>query len=126
MLRRIDALLYVRTDRRLENWVRDARSWATTPDEAFFYDCNSRRLLTYWGWKELEDYASRLWSGLVRDYYAARWELFFARLSGRGGPSLDDWTQNWLNTPYNPVQPLTVDDVVAEGRRMLQDCKQWT
>jgi alpha-N-acetylglucosaminidase len=126
MLRRIDALLHVRTDRRLENWVNDARSWASSPDEALFYDSNSRRLLTYWGWKELEDYASRLWSGLVRDYYAARWELFFVRLSGRGGPSLDEWTQNWLNTPYNPAKPMPVDDVVAEGRSMLEDCKRWT
>lgn len=125
MLVRIDALLHVRPDRRLETWVSDARSWANSPDEAAFYDSNARRLLTYWGWRELEDYASRLWSGLVRDYYAARWELFFARLSGRGGPSLDEWTQNWLNTPYRPAKQATVDDVVAESRRMLQDCAQW-
>ncbi len=125
MLDRMDALLHVRADRRLEAWVNDARSWAVSPDEAAYYDSNSRLIITFWGWKELEDYASRLWSGLIRDYYAARWTTFFAGLSGKGGPALEEWTQNWLATPYTPAPTAPVDDVVAETQRMLEDCKRW-
>ena len=126
MLHRMDALLYVRPDRRLETWINDARSWATSAGEAAYYDSNSRLIITFWGWKELEDYASRLWSGLIRDYYAARWTVFFAGLSGSGGHSLEEWTQNWLATPYTHRPPPAVDDVVAEAGRMVQDCKRWS
>jgi alpha-N-acetylglucosaminidase len=126
MLRRVDGLLHVRGDRRLETWVSDARAWATSPDEAARYDSNARLLITYWGWRELEDYASRLWSGLVRDYYAKRWERFFARLADDRQPSVEDWTQDWLATPYVPGTPIPVQDVVAEARRMLDDSKAWT
>ncbi|MBV8833457.1 MAG: alpha-N-acetylglucosaminidase [Acidobacteriaceae bacterium] len=126
MLHRIDALLHTRIDRRLETWVSDARSWARSPDEAAFYDSNARLIITFWGWKELEDYASRVWSGLIRDYYAARWEVFFARLAGERGPSLEEWIQNWIATPYVASKPRPVDDVIAEARRMLEDCRMWT
>jgi alpha-N-acetylglucosaminidase len=126
MLRRVDGLLHLRPDRRLETWVGRARGWAAGPDEAAYYDSNARLLVTYWGWQELADYAARLWSGLIRDYYVGRWEAFFASLSTGRPPSLDAWEQDWLSTPYTPSQPLAVDDLVAEARRTLQESKQWS
>jgi alpha-N-acetylglucosaminidase len=125
MLLRIDAIMNLRKDRRLETWCNDARSWARTPDEAFYYDGNARLLITLWGWKELEDYASRVWSGLIRDYYAGRWHIFFQGLK-RGEPeSLDIWEQAWLSTPYSPSKPLPVPDLVREASDMLEQCKKW-
>jgi alpha-N-acetylglucosaminidase len=58
LLLRIDALMNLRKDRRLETWSNDAQSWGRTADEAVYYDSNARLLITFWGWCDLEDYAS--------------------------------------------------------------------
>jgi alpha-N-acetylglucosaminidase len=124
MLKRVDALMSVREDRRLETWVRYARSWATSPDEAAYYDSNARLLITFWGWKELEDYASRLYSGLIRDYYLKRWEMFFLGLASGKSPSIEEWELAWLSTPYRPSEPNVIGDLVAEARDILDTCRQ--
>ena len=125
MLLRIDALMNLRQDRRLETWTHDARSWAKSPEEAVYYDCNARLLITFWGWRELEEYASRVWSGLIRDYYAGRWRTFFQGLKSGTPESLDIWEQTWLSAAYSPSQPLPVSDLVSEANQMLQMCKKW-
>jgi alpha-N-acetylglucosaminidase len=44
---------------------------------------NARMLITTWGEREnsetagLRDYSYRQWSGMMRDFYAPRWEKFF-------------------------------------------------
>jgi alpha-N-acetylglucosaminidase len=125
MLLRIDAIMNLRKDRRLETWSNDARSWGRSPDEAVYYDCNARLLITFWGWRELEDYASRVWSGLIRDYYVGRWRTFFQGLKSGALESLDVWEQTWLSNPYSPSQPLPVADLASEASEMLQVCKRW-
>jgi alpha-N-acetylglucosaminidase len=128
MLLRIDALMNVRQDRRLETWVTAARSWAATPDEATYMDSNARRLITYWGWSGLNDYASRVWSGLIRDYYVGRWKTFFDGLrDGNDDPYLlDAWETAWLVQPLQLSPPQIVGDVASEARAMLEVCKGWT
>jgi alpha-N-acetylglucosaminidase len=122
-MRRIDGLMNLRPDRRLETWMQATRAYAKTDDEATFYDENARLLITTWGWPELSDYASRVWSGLIRDYYAARWEAWFAsRHTGRSF-SLDLWQQTWLSAPYRPSKPLPVADLVAESHALLSEVK---
>ncbi len=123
MLARMDALLNLRPDRRLETYVDAARARAATPDEAAYYDENARRLITTWGWPELADYASRVWSGLTRDYYAARWRAWFeAQWSGTEF-SLDLWQQGWLARPYRPSPPVPVPDLFAEADALLDSCE---
>lgn len=127
MLMRIDALLNVRPDRRLETWTTDARSWAATPDEVVYLDSNARRLITYWGWDSLNDYASRVWSGLIRDYYVGRWKVFFDGLHD----GIDTWDQlhefeaAWLVQPLQLSPPRLVEDVASEAQAILQICKGW-
>lgn len=131
MLMRIDGLLNLRPDRRLETWVQNARSWARSSEEAAYYDENARRLITSWGWKELEDYAARVWSGLARDYYAARWHLFFQQLrepnsdATRIDVSMNIWEETWLSTPYRPSPPRVVADLATEARSMLAVTRAW-
>ena len=119
MLARMDALMNLRPDRRLETWVTAARARAVTDDEAAFYDENARQLITTWGWPGLSDYASRVWSGLIRDYYAARWAAWLtAQIKGQDF-SLDIWQQTWLSRPYRASQPTAVTDLVGTARAML-------
>ena len=124
-MRRMDALLHLRPDRRLETWVQAARAWGRSEDQAAYYDENARRLITTWGWPELSDYASRAWSGLTRNYYAARWAAWFeARQTGRTF-SLDIWQQTWLSSPYRASPPLPVADLFAESKSLLDACRHF-
>jgi alpha-N-acetylglucosaminidase len=122
-LNRIDALMNLRPDRRLESWTGAARSWARTDDEAAYYDENARRLITTWGWPELSDYASRVWSGLIRDYYAARWSAYFESHRTGNHFSLDIWQQTWLSSPYRPSKPRPVADLFGEAHALLEECR---
>lgn len=62
---------------RLDRWLSAAASWATSPEEEAYFRHNAWHLLTTWGdAPNLNDYANRLWSGLVTYYYAPRWQLF--------------------------------------------------
>ena len=119
MLNRIDAMTNLRPDRRLETWVDSARSKAATADEAASLDENARRLITTWGWSELSDYASRVWSGLIRDYYAARWRAWFDHQLSGSEFSLDIWQQSWLSRPYVPSTPAPVPDLIAEAQSIM-------
>ncbi len=121
---RCDALLNVRPDRRLETWTQAARSWAGADDHAAYYDENARRLITTWGWPELSDYASRVWSGLTRDYYAARWSAFLESHRAGLNFSLDIWQQTWLSAPYRPSQPVPIDSPIAAARDLFKECRR--
>ncbi len=120
LLARVDGLVHLRPDRRLETWVESARSWARGPDEAAYYDRNGRLLITMWGWKELEDYASRIYSGLIRDYYLGRWRTFFDGLAAGLAVSIEEWEIDWLSRPYSPSPPRPVADLVAEARLLVK------
>jgi alpha-N-acetylglucosaminidase len=126
MLNRIDGLVSLREDRRLEMWTNAARSWALGADVQCYYEANLRRLITFWGWTSLNDYASRVWSGLICDYYAARWKVFFDAL--RQGNSIDfnQVEESWLSSPYTPSPQRPIHDLITEARDMLCVCDTWT
>lgn len=80
----LDTLLATRRDFLLGPWLADARRWGTTPAEADLYERNARQLITVWGpdgpGAYIFDYACHQWSGMLRGFYLARWEKFFAWL----------------------------------------------
>jgi len=125
MLDRVDALMNLRSDRRLETWVAAARSWAANEDEEVRYDRNSRQLITAWGLPGLDDYAARVWSGLTRDYYCGRWRAFFNDLRANRTPDIGLWEQSWLQSFYVSSAPLRVRDLLQESLRMLSESKSW-
>lgn len=74
----LDDLLATNPDFTMEKWIRDARNYGSTQAEADNYEKNARTLLTIWGppGKQLNDYANRQWSGLMKSFYRERWRLF--------------------------------------------------
>lgn len=72
-----DSLLSFHPSFRMDRWIADARKWGTTPAEQDYYEQQARTLLTVWGGPILNDYANRMWAGLLSSYYARRWQLFF-------------------------------------------------
>lgn len=88
----IDALLDAHPLHRLEPWLQKARSFGTTKEEADYYERSARRIITTWG-PGVEDYAARLWSGLIRDYYAPRYRL---EQSGATPAQLSHMENQWV------------------------------
>ena len=125
----IDALLNTRPDRRMERWVGNARAWGTTAEEKAFYEKNAKLQVTVWGGPDLYDYASKLWSGLVRDFYLGRWKKYFSLLrqlpAGKDVPpdSLIAWEQAWtagsgLSSPARIENPLkTIREMIDRWNR---------
>jgi len=78
----LDRLLATRPEFLLGRWTADARAWAAGPGEEAYYQQNARNIVTTWDRRgaSLTDYAARLWQGLTRDYYLARWTALFRRM----------------------------------------------
>jgi alpha-N-acetylglucosaminidase len=65
----------------LGTWLASARDLGITKAEKDLFEFNARNLVTLWGPNgEINDYASRQWSGLISDYYKVRWEMFLTSL----------------------------------------------
>ena len=116
----VDALLNTHPAFMLGPWIAAARDWGTTEAEKDYYERQARTLLTIWGGPILNDYANRMWGGLVKDYYAQRWNLFFEAViqavkKGREfdektfGEELSQFEHAWTecHTKY-PVEPQDV------------------
>ena len=114
----VDTLLNTHPAFMLGPWIEAARDWGTTDEEKDYYERQARTLLTIWGGPVLNDYANRMWGGLVGDYYAKRWNLFFEAVikAAKQGQEFDEkvfsdelskfehkWTES--HTKY-PVAPL--------------------
>ena len=65
----------------LGNWLNSAKALATNVQESRLYEYNARNQITLWGPDaNLEDYANKMWGGMVNDYYKPRWKLFVSYL----------------------------------------------
>jgi alpha-N-acetylglucosaminidase len=87
MLKWQDELLGTRTEFRLGHWTEAARKCGTNQAESDQYEWNARVQITTWGNRTcadkggLRDYAHKEWQGLLKDFYAKRWEAYFKALA---------------------------------------------
>ena len=72
----IDAITSFHPNSNLRTWLTMARNFDTTNDLKNYYEKDARNIITTWG-GILNDYASRGWSGLLRNYYLERWNIYF-------------------------------------------------
>lgn len=128
----LDALLDTRPEYRYRTWEAKATSWATSTEDYRVLADNARRILTVWITLDnlrLDDYAARLWSGLVGDYYRSRWEFW-----GRGLPEaltdperaatrlayrLDEHSERFLRQGL-PHPPTSTESTLVRSRRLLE------
>ncbi len=125
LMKRLDAIINTRADARLERWISTARAGVTRADEKDLFEQNARRQITVWGGPDLHEYASKIWSGLVRDYYARRWEVFFASLrEGKDQDAIQDrlreWDELWWQRS-DLSRPGDVRDLAGAIRAILTD-----
>jgi len=85
-----DRLLSTRKEFMLGPWLAMARNKGKYPAEKNFYEWNARTLITTWTHElnDVNDYSCREWSGLLKDYYLHRWQMFVAYSLSvmQGGP----------------------------------------
>lgn len=81
LLSDLDTILMTNEHFLLGQWLKAAKAQGTTKDEVKLYEYNARNQITLWGpTGEIDDYANKMWSGLVSAYYKPRWQLFVKEL----------------------------------------------
>lgn len=93
LLLQADTLLASHPIDRLDRWIEWARDYGTTISEKNVYESDAKRIITTWGGAQ-SDYAARLWSGLIRDYYVPRIEN---RLWNHSW-NQKEWEEQWVKT----------------------------
>ena len=90
-----DRLLCSLAEFNFHHWIYEARRWGDDLQLRDYYETQARVLLTVWGGPVLNDYANRLWGGLLEEYYwQQRWKPFFegALEARRNGTDFDEET----------------------------------
>lgn len=122
LVTQVDTVMGAQPDT-LASWIDEARAYGDTPDEKAYYVLNAKAQVTVWGGKgNLNDYASKAWQGLYKDFYLPRWMKLLAalRASANGGAPFDQkaftrdligWEQAWVRADitfkrHAPKQPL--------------------
>lgn len=73
----IDQIISGQPLNNLKYWLQSAWDFGSTSDESKLYLKNAKTLITLWGGEgHLNDYASRAWSGMYKDFYWPRWKMF--------------------------------------------------
>ena len=117
LLLAVDGILAAHPERNLTDWVEVARAAADTPELKDQYEADAKRLVTIWGGAQ-EDYAARMWAGLIKDYYIPRLEK---HLDGQDKAAMAPWKEEWLAAPYESssiADPEPLETAVA-----LIECK---
>ena len=116
LLEGIDAVLAGHPTYDLRTWIAKARACADGDEKlADYYETDARRIITVWA-PGLGDYAARVWSGLVANYYMPRLRL------ARAGKvkEINAWQNKWVEERLPIAPPATgwtceklVDELVA-------------
>lgn len=114
----IDALLSQHPTLRLDRWLDFASKAAVTPEQKKQYEMNARRIVTIWG-PPVDDYAARIWSGLVGRYYLGRWKNYYASRTSGHSFDMAAWERNWVENNQDPDYEKPAIDVVSFAREML-------
>jgi len=61
----------------LNYWLKSAWDYGNSVNESKLYLKNAKTLITLWGGEgHLNDYASRAWKGMYKEFYWPRWKMF--------------------------------------------------
>ena len=107
----------------LATWIDAARAYGDTPADARAYVRNAKAQVTVWGGDgNLNDYASKAWQGLYRDFYLPRWSKFLDALRTAGAGPFDEaavvadiaaWEHAWVACDTAYVRQRPADPVAS-------------
>lgn len=107
----------------LGRWIDSATRWGRTEADRRHLEKNARLLVTLWsdpGNHLLNDYSGRFWSGLLRNYHAARWRMFLDAAPDTGNIEQDLQNREvvWVHdTTTFATEPS--GDTLVIGRELL-------
>jgi alpha-N-acetylglucosaminidase len=113
----MDRLMATREEHRLSTWLDAARAMVRSEEEAALYERNARSLITHWGGPYLFDYAIKEWAGLIADFHAERWKMWFDWTDGKGEePDFSTWEREWASSQVPPLEAIPEEELtVAKG-----------
>ncbi len=114
----MDRLLLSHPTHRLDRWLAFARAHGTTKATQDKYEANARRLITVWG-PPVDDYAAKVWSGLIRDYYLPRWKLYRAGEAEK----LPAWEEAWVSERLGVSACEPYADPVGAAQALLSQAR---
>ena len=102
LIQLLDNMIAERYDLTLEKWIESAKNWSDVQSQKDLMEKNARTQVTIWGGPDLYDYASKIWSGLISDFYKKRWEIYFDELrkdkeSDSINKTIINWEEVWTN-----------------------------
>ena len=113
-----DELLSTRSEFMLGKWLQMAKKVGKNKSEKTLYERNARTQITTWGNRiaseagKLHDYAHKEWSGLLKDLYYKRWQVYFSGFEFKDGkytePTIDFFAidEEWCSMKNKyPSQP---------------------
>jgi alpha-N-acetylglucosaminidase len=113
LLLMMDGITSTMPDQRLERMIENARKYGLNKEESDYFEANAKRQLTQWGTIStpvLHEYASKVWSGLIRSYYLGRWNAYAKSLQTGEAIDLNTWEANWISKPGIPTKAPTTGD----------------
>lgn len=122
MLLDADRLLESHPLQRMQRFLDMAGRSATSEKERMQFRKEALRIVTTWDAKDIHDYANRMWSGLLRDYYVPRIRGTFHAIET--GETYDIYAlenafiESVANEGFSPVEPF--DDPVAAAKELVE------
>lgn len=125
-----DRLLSTRPEFSLDTWVNRAIHLGNTPEEKKLYEWNAKVQITTWGNRKaadeggLRDYAHREWSGLLKDFYAMRWQVYMdetlKQWDADQSHPIDYYAleEKWIDQPYHSIEK-TKEDAINVAKEIL-------
>lgn len=95
----IDKMMSAQPLNTLDEWVKSAAAYGSSPEVSKLYAKNAKTLITLWGGEgHLNDYASRSWQGMYKGFYWPRWKMFLEALkkSAENNTSFDETKEREL------------------------------
>lgn len=110
----VDRLLVSHPSDKLSVWVNRARNMGSTPEEKLQYETDAKRLITLWG-GTINDYAARVWGGLISSYYIPRMEAYLFQPA----QVYAQFDERWLQTAYKG-DPAPFNDPLQEATKWIK------
>lgn len=114
----MDRILSQHPTLRLDRWLSFAKKSARTDAQRKQYEINARRIVTIWG-PPVDDYAARIWSGLIGNYYLGRWKEYYRGRESGEPVNLAEWERRWVEENHDSYRWNTDFDVVSFAKEML-------
>lgn len=90
-----DRLLLSHPNNRLQRWTDFAKAYGKDDTQKQYYTQDARRIITTWG-PGVDDYAAKMWGGLVASYYLPRLKNTLDAEANNTNFDLKKWEENWV------------------------------